>query len=134
MAAAAHDAGSDPAASASGAGASGTTICPGCEVLLCVGSVPWNALSFSTMWLQYVGFSDATASLVTGMAILGVCLGNILGGYLGDAAAAMRTTLEDLHRTLLGGDTSGDAWRPLLGGDAPLVAPSSCGGGCRDRP
>ena len=52
------------------------------------GSVPWNALSFSTMWLQYVGFSDATASLVTGMAILGVCLGNILGGYLGDAAAA----------------------------------------------
>ena len=52
------------------------------------GSVPWNALSFSTMWLQYVGFSDASASLVTGMAILGVCLGNILGGYLGDAAAA----------------------------------------------
>ena len=27
----------------SGAGAIGTTICPGCEVLLCVGTVPWNA-------------------------------------------------------------------------------------------
>ena len=27
----------------SGAGAIGTTLCPGCEVLLCVGSVPWNS-------------------------------------------------------------------------------------------
>jgi hypothetical protein len=27
----------------SGAGAIGTTICPGCEVLLCVGTVPWNS-------------------------------------------------------------------------------------------
>ena len=27
----------------SGAGAIGTTLCPGCEILLCVGSVPWNA-------------------------------------------------------------------------------------------
>ena len=27
----------------SAAGAIGTTLCPGCEVLLCVGSVPWNS-------------------------------------------------------------------------------------------
>lgn len=27
----------------SGAGAIGTTLCPGCEVILCVGSVPWNS-------------------------------------------------------------------------------------------
>ena len=51
------------------------------------GSIPWNALSFSTLWLQHSGYDDATAAHIAAWHVIGVVCGNVLGGVLGDAAA-----------------------------------------------
>ena len=51
------------------------------------GAVPWQALAFSTLWLQYVGLSNFNAAVVTTCGIVGNGFGNLLGGWLGDQAA-----------------------------------------------
>lgn len=52
------------------------------------GTIPWAALSFTTMFFQYLGFSDTAASLVYGTSIAGTALGGVLGGMLGDRLEA----------------------------------------------
>jgi len=52
------------------------------------GLVPWNAMSFYTLWLQLIGLSDTASGAITGCQALGVCFGNVLGGLLGDWAAS----------------------------------------------
>ncbi|CAK0783950.1 hypothetical protein CVIRNUC_007153 [Coccomyxa viridis] len=52
-----------------------------------VGSMPWNAMVFITLWLQLLGFSDFAASLLMALFALGSALGGLLGGAIGDWAA-----------------------------------------------
>ena len=48
-----------------------------------VGSTPWNAMVFFTLWLQLLGFSDYSASLLMAIFAGGCALGSALGGFLG---------------------------------------------------
>jgi hypothetical protein len=48
-----------------------------------VGSTPWNAMVFFTLWLQLLGFSDLAASVLMATFALGCALGSLLGGCLG---------------------------------------------------
>ncbi|CAK8991640.1 unnamed protein product, partial [Durusdinium trenchii] len=53
-----------------------------------VGCIPWNALSFTLMYLQSLGFSAThAASLLTVMSV-GKIAGSLLGGLLGDRLAS----------------------------------------------
>lgn len=49
-----------------------------------VGSLPWTAMVFLTLWLQLLGFSDLTASTLMSCFHLGSAMGSALGGYIGD--------------------------------------------------
>lgn len=52
-----------------------------------VGSIPWSAMVFYTLWLELLGYSHhAAAGLVAGFSV-GSCLGGLFGGYLGDFLA-----------------------------------------------
>ena len=52
-----------------------------------VGTMPWNATAFLTLWLQLLGFSDWHASVLSA-AFYGACsAGAFLGGFVGDRAA-----------------------------------------------
>lgn len=51
------------------------------------GTVPWNAMGFMTMYLQYCGHSDSAAAMVVSGLLFGRALGGIAGGLLGDALA-----------------------------------------------
>jgi hypothetical protein len=53
-----------------------------------VGSTPWNALVFNTLYLQLLGFSDWHASLVAALFLGGTAVGGLVGGAAGDWAAA----------------------------------------------
>lgn len=53
----------------------------------CFGAIPWNALSFSTLWLQTSGYSDVAASTIYSWHTIGAALGVFLGGRLGDYAS-----------------------------------------------
>lgn len=48
-----------------------------------VGSTPWNAMVFFTMWLQLMGFSDLMASLLMAVFACGCALGAFAGGLIG---------------------------------------------------
>ena len=48
-----------------------------------VGTFPWQALVFFTMWLQLLGFSDLAAASLMAIFTLGCALGSLLGGRLG---------------------------------------------------
>lgn len=52
------------------------------------GSVPWSAMAFLTLYLQLLGMSDAAASGLVALFLGGVALGGLLGGWVGDRAAA----------------------------------------------
>ena len=53
-----------------------------------MGTIPWNALVFLTLYMQLLGMSDAEASTLMSL-FLGACaLGGLLGGVIGDKAAA----------------------------------------------
>ncbi|KAL4431153.1 hypothetical protein ABPG75_006409 [Micractinium tetrahymenae] len=56
-----------------------------------VGSTPWNALVFNTLYLQarcaLLGFSDFQSSLVAALFLGGTAFGAQLGGFVGDWAA-----------------------------------------------
>lgn len=53
-----------------------------------VGSTPWNALVFNTMYLQLLGMTDFQASLISALFLGGTALGALVGGTVGDWAAA----------------------------------------------
>ncbi len=48
-----------------------------------VGSTPWNAMVFFTLWLQLLGFTDYSASVLMALFAGGCAIGSALGGYLG---------------------------------------------------
>ena len=52
-----------------------------------VGSTPWNALVFLTLYFQLLGFSDAAASALVALFGAGAAAGSLLGGWLGDRVA-----------------------------------------------
>lgn len=53
-----------------------------------LGSTPWNALVFLTLYAQTIGMSDANASLLVSVFLGCTAIGGFLGGWLGDLAAA----------------------------------------------
>ena len=53
-----------------------------------MGSTPWNALVFLTLYLQLLGMSDAASSGLMAVFLGGTALGGLLGGWVGDKAAA----------------------------------------------
>lgn len=52
-----------------------------------VGTTPWLALVFLTLYLQLLGFSDFAASLLLACFLGANALGGLVGGAFGDAAA-----------------------------------------------
>ncbi|KAK9844419.1 hypothetical protein WJX74_002206 [Apatococcus lobatus] len=52
-----------------------------------VGSLPWQAMLFFTLWLQILGFSSFTASVLIAIFTLGCAIGGFAGGFFGDAAS-----------------------------------------------
>ena len=54
-----------------------------------VGSMPWNALAYLTLWFQLLGFSDVQASAMKAVFSLGTSFGTLLGGILGDVASTL---------------------------------------------
>ena len=52
-----------------------------------VGSTPWNAMVFFTLWLQLLGFTDYSASVLMALFAGGCAIGSALGGYLGELSA-----------------------------------------------
>ena len=52
-----------------------------------LGSMPWNAMAFATLWLQLLGFSDVAAGALAALFAASCAFGNLLGGFAGDFAA-----------------------------------------------
>lgn len=52
-----------------------------------VGSTPWNALVFTTLYMQLMGMTDFQASLIAALFLTGTAIGGQAGGWLGDVAA-----------------------------------------------
>ena len=68
------------------------TLCISLNVALMqgvVGTMPWVALGFMTLYLQLLGFSDMAAALLVAMFSLGASLGNLGGGYIGALTPAV---------------------------------------------
>lgn len=53
-----------------------------------LGTIPWTAIVFLTLYLQLIGMSDLAASALMSLFLTGTAAGGLLGGYLGDRAAA----------------------------------------------
>ena len=51
------------------------------------GQVPWQAMSFTTLWLELLGFGHLRAALLVGLLSVGNMAGSLFGGRLGDVAA-----------------------------------------------
>ncbi|KAF8821548.1 transporter, major facilitator family protein [Cardiosporidium cionae] len=49
-----------------------------------LGTIPWSAFSFNTMYFQYCGMSDVQAAFITGSLLVGAAFGGVIGGRLGD--------------------------------------------------
>lgn len=54
-----------------------------------VGSLPWTAMVFFTMWLQLVGFGHNGAASLMGIFAAGCAVGALFGGWMGDRAERM---------------------------------------------
>ena len=48
-----------------------------------MGSLPWQAMVFFTLWLQLLGFSDLMASSLMAIFALGTSFGHVIGGFIG---------------------------------------------------
>ncbi|XP_050291083.1 uncharacterized protein LOC126732347 isoform X2 [Quercus robur] len=70
------------------------------------GSFPWSALSFTTMWLELIGFSHKTTALLWTLFIIAASLGGLFGGKMGDLLAKR---LPNSGRILLSQISSGSA-------------------------
>lgn len=53
----------------------------------CFGSIPWQAMSFNTLYFQYVGMTNFDAGVVSAMFLLGAAAGYVVGGTIGDRLA-----------------------------------------------
>jgi MFS family permease len=53
-----------------------------------VGSVPYASLVFLTLYLQLLGMSDTSASVIVALYLIGGGLGGLLGGWIGDIVAS----------------------------------------------
>ncbi len=53
-----------------------------------MGTIPWNALVFLTLYMQLMGMSDLDASMLMSLFLGATALGGLLGGWVGDAAAS----------------------------------------------
>jgi len=53
------------------------------------GSIPYSALAFLIMWLQYLGFSDLTAAAIFACSTAGGIAGALLAGAAGDWASIL---------------------------------------------
>ncbi|EKX47476.1 hypothetical protein GUITHDRAFT_137629 [Guillardia theta CCMP2712] len=51
------------------------------------GCIPWTAMSFLTMWFQYIGMSNAASGVLITMQIFASGVGGIVGGIVGDVLA-----------------------------------------------
>lgn len=51
------------------------------------GTIPWAALAFITMYLQYAGLSDLKAALLVAAFMLAGAVGQLLAGWVGDSLA-----------------------------------------------
>eukprot|EP00960_Hanusia_phi_P064955 765966-Hanusia_phi.AAC.9 len=51
------------------------------------GCIPWTAMSFLTMWFQYIGISNAVSGVLITMQIFASGVGGIVGGIVGDFLA-----------------------------------------------
>ncbi|ESQ50584.1 hypothetical protein EUTSA_v10023180mg [Eutrema salsugineum] len=49
-----------------------------------IGSVPWNAMVFWTMWFELIGFSHNQAALLNGIFTTGQSIGSLIGGIIAD--------------------------------------------------
>ena len=52
-----------------------------------LGSTPWNALVFLTLYMQLLGMTDTSAATLMALFLGGTALGGLLGGFVGDLAA-----------------------------------------------
>lgn len=52
-----------------------------------VGTMPWNAITFLTLWLQLLGFTDWEASVLSAAFYGATSIGALIGGYVADRAA-----------------------------------------------
>jgi hypothetical protein len=52
-----------------------------------IGSTPGNAMVFITLYLQLLGMSDFSSSILMALMLGGGALGGLLGGAIGDLAA-----------------------------------------------
>lgn len=48
-------------------------------------SVSWSAMTFMTMFYQYVGMTDLQAATITATFLIGAMVGSLVGGLLGDS-------------------------------------------------
>ena len=53
-----------------------------------VGTMPWVAMGFMTLYLQLLGFTDMHAALLVALFSLGGALGSFGGGYIGASTPA----------------------------------------------
>lgn len=53
------------------------------------GTIPGAALSFATMYFQYMGISDSMSALINSLRIVGDACGGLLGGLIGDSLAQL---------------------------------------------
>ncbi|KAL3675576.1 hypothetical protein R1sor_025524 [Riccia sorocarpa] len=51
-----------------------------------VGTVPWTAMVFFTMWLELIGFGHKGAASLVGIFTGGCAVGSLFGGWIGDWA------------------------------------------------
>ncbi|VFQ84599.1 unnamed protein product [Cuscuta campestris] len=49
-----------------------------------VGSIPWTAIVFFTLWFELIGFDHNSAATLVGLFAAGCALGSFLGGVLAD--------------------------------------------------
>ncbi|CAN8271164.1 unnamed protein product [Cochlearia groenlandica] len=49
-----------------------------------IGSVPWNAMVFWTMWFELIGFNHNQAAFLNGIFTAGQAIGSLIGGIIAD--------------------------------------------------
>lgn len=49
-----------------------------------MGTMPWVALGFTTLYLQLLGFKDMNAAILVAVFQLGCAIGSFGGGYIGE--------------------------------------------------
>ena len=58
-----------------------------------VGTTPWNAMVFFTLWLQLLGFSDFVSSTLMAVFACGCAMGAFAGGSVGERRSKPCTPL-----------------------------------------